>query len=109
MAEDLASMKCEPCRGGIPALQGERLAALHAQLLGWDVMHEHHLEKTFSFLSFKDAVAFAVKVAMLAEENGHHPVMEISFKKVKVQYWTHKIDGLHEADFIMAAKTDRIS
>ncbi|MBI2140353.1 4a-hydroxytetrahydrobiopterin dehydratase [Candidatus Woesearchaeota archaeon] len=109
MAENLASMKCEPCKGGIPPLKGNSLKTLHEQVKEWSLVGEHHLERTFEFSTFKDAIAFVTKLAMLAEENGHHPYIQIDYKKVKVIFFTHKIDGLHEADFIMAAKTDKLT
>ncbi len=105
----LASKQCAPCQGGIPPLRGEALQELYKQLRsGWELVNEHHLEKTFQFSSFREALEFTKKLGELAEANGHHPVIVLDFKKVKVTYWTHKIDGLHESDFVMAAKSDMI-
>jgi 4a-hydroxytetrahydrobiopterin dehydratase len=105
---DLASKKCVPCRGGVPALKGDELASLHKQVEGWEVVEEHHIKKTFMFPDFQQALAFVNKVGELAEEQGHHPDIYLAWGKVEVTTWTHAIDGLTESDFILAAKTDRL-
>jgi 4a-hydroxytetrahydrobiopterin dehydratase len=105
---DLASKKCVPCRGGVPALKGDELASLHKQVEGWEVVEEHHIKKTFTFPDFQQALAFVNKVGELAEEQGHHPDIYLAWGKVEVTTWTHAIDGLTESDFILAAKTDRL-
>ena len=103
----LAEAKCEPCRGGIPPLKGEALAKLLNRLGGnWGVVDQHHLEKTFKFKNFAEALAFTNRVGELAESVGHHPDIHLSWGRVKIQVWTHKIDGLAESDFVMAAKID---
>jgi len=105
---DLASKNCIPCRGGVPPLTGASLEALHLQLPDWTVINEHHLERTFTFPDFLQALAFTNKVGALAEEQGHHPDIALAWGKVGISTWTHKIDGLTESDFVLAAKIDRL-
>ena len=107
---ELANKNCIPCKGGTPPLKGKELASLFAQLNdGWQVVKEHQLEKTYPFPDFKSALAFTNKVGAVAEEQGHHPDIHLSYGKVKIELWTHKIDGLSESDFILAAKCDDFS
>ena len=73
---------------------------------GWKILREHHLEKEFAFKNFKEALVFANHIGRLAEEEGHHPDLLISWGKLRVELWTHKIQGLSENDFILAAKID---
>ena len=104
---ELAGKQCVPCRGGVPALEGEELQSLVRQLgNGWGVVEGHHLEKLFEFSDFVDALAFTNRVGVLAEEQGHHPDIYLAWGKVRITIWTHKIDGLTESDFIFAAKSD---
>lgn len=109
MAEPLAEKQCVPCRGGVPPLKGEALAALHQQVQDWTVVDEHHLVKTFKFPDFRQALAFTNRVGELAEEQGHHPDIYLAWGKVEITLWTHAINGLTESDFIMAAKINRLS
>ena len=103
----LAGEKCVPCRGGVPPLAGEELAALARELgNGWRVVDEHHLEKEFAFPDFAEALAFTNRVGALAEEEGHHPDIYLAWGKVRITIWTHKIDGLSRSDFVLAAKID---
>ena len=105
---DLAKKTCIPCRGGVPPLKGAQLEDLQDKLKNdWKIINEHHLEKEYSFKNFKEALNFTVKVGELAENQDHHPDIFLTWGKVKVTIWTHKIDGLTESDFIFAAKTDR--
>ena len=105
----LASKDCIPCRGGIPPLAGKELAALDAALGGdWEVVDGHHLEKTYRFPDFQQALDFTNSIGALAEKINHHPDICLGWGKVHVTIWTHKIDGLAEADFIWAAKADRL-
>ena len=105
---DLAKKTCIPCKGGIPPLKGTKLEDLLDKLKNdWKIINEHHLEKEYSFKNFKEALDFTVKVGELAENQDHHPDIFLTWGKVKVTIWTHKIDGLTESDFIFAAKTDR--
>lgn len=109
MSERLASRECEPCRGGVPPLEGEELRELHRELdAGWEVVDGHHLAKTFEFEDFVTALEFVNEVGELAERQGHHPDLHLSWGQVKVEIWTHKIDGLTESDFVLAAKTERL-
>lgn len=98
---------CVPCRGDVPPLEGEALEALKQQLPGWDVVNHHHLHKLFKFADFKQALFFVNRVGAIAEEEGHHPDLLLAWGKVEVTTYTHKIDGLTESDFILAAKIDR--
>jgi len=105
----LARRQCVPCRGGVPTLHGAALEALLAQLApGWSVVKEHHLEKEYRFEDFAGALAFVNRVGALAEEQRHHPDLVLTWGKVRVAIWTHKIDGLTESDFVFAAKTDEL-
>ena len=107
MSSDLAQKACVPCRGGVPPLAGRELADLQAALGGgWRAVDEHHLEKEFGFEDFRSALDFTNRVGELAEEQGHHPDFYLSWGRVRIQIWTHKIDGLTESDFIWAAKAD---
>lgn len=107
---DLASKECIPCRGGIPPLEGEALAELSAALGGdWEVVGDHHLEKTYRFPDFQQALDFTNRIGALAEEVNHHADICLGWGRVQVTLWTHKIDGLAEADFIWAAKADRLA
>ena len=107
---DLASRECIPCRGGIPPLEGEELTKLAEALGGdWQVVDGHHLEKTYRFPDFQQALDFTNRVGALAEEINHHPDICLGWGRVQVTLWTHKIDGLAEADFIWAAKADRLA
>ena len=106
----LASEKCIPCRGGVPALKGEELRALERELGGgWRVADEHHLEKEFRFPDFAKALAFTNEVGALAEDEGHHPDIYLAWGKVRITIWTHKVDGLTRSDFVLAAKIDQLS
>lgn len=105
---DLASKTCVPCRGGVPPLKGKELEALQKQVTGWEAVNEHHLTKTFKFPDFRKALEFVNRVGELAEQQGHHPDLYLAWGKVGVTIWTHKIDGLTESDFILAAKIDRL-
>ena len=105
----LAERDCIPCRGGVPPLTGDALAELHRQLdPAWRLEGEHHLERTFRFPDFATALAFTNRVGALAESEGHHPDIHLAWGKVRITIWTHKIDGLTESDFILAAKAEQL-
>ena len=105
----LAEKKCVACDGETPPLRGGELKKFADELNdGWKVVNEHHIEREFKFKDFSQALQFTNKVGELAEEQGHHPDIYLAWGKVKVTIWTHKIDGLTESDFILAAKTDRL-
>ena len=109
MISELAKQECIPCKGGVPPLRGEQLNTLLGKLgNGWRVVNEHHLEKEYSFRDFRDALAFTNKVGELAEQQQHHPDILLRWGKVGVTIWTHKIDGLTESDFVLAAKADAL-
>jgi 4a-hydroxytetrahydrobiopterin dehydratase len=106
---ELAAKECVPCQGGVPPLQGAELTELHDKLgHDWQVVDQHHLEKTFTFNDFHEALEFTNRVGELAEGIGHHPDIYLTWGKVKVSIWTHTIDGLAESDFIFAAKTNEL-
>lgn len=104
----LADKRCVPCRGGVPPLTGDDLLRLSSQLPAWKVIEEHHVEKSFLFPDFRKALDFVNRVGEVAEEQGHHPDLTLSWGKVDVKVFTHKIKGLTESDFILAAKIDRL-
>jgi 4a-hydroxytetrahydrobiopterin dehydratase len=104
---DLASKQCVPCKGGVRPLKGAILGTLEHQLGGgWRVVDQHHLEKEYKFKNFREALDFTNRVGELAEEQGHHPDIYLAWGKVRLTVWTHKIDGLTESDFVLAAKAD---
>jgi len=105
---DLASKTCVPCKGGVPALSGKELEALAKQLPDWTVVSGHHLVRKFTFPDFKQAMAFVNRVGNLAEEQGHHPDILLGWGKAEITTWTHKVDGLTESDFVLAAKIDKL-
>lgn len=108
MSEELAARSCVPCKGGVPPLRGEPLRELQARLgNGWEVVDGHHLSKTYSFRNFAEALDFVNRVGRIAEEQGHHPDLHLSWGEVREEVWTHRIDGLTESDFVLAAKSDR--
>jgi len=105
---DLAEKRCVPCRGGVPPLQGEALGNLSAQLPEWTVVEEHHITKTYRFPNFQTALDFVNRIGTVAEQEGHHPDLCLAWGRVEVTTYTHKINGLTESDFILAAKIDRL-
>ncbi len=108
---DLTQSSCVPCRGGVPPLGEAEIAPLHAQVPAWKLATVDgitRLRRTFAFADFRAAMAFAVQVGMLAEAEGHHPDLHVAWGFVTVETWTHKIGGLHQNDFILAAKVDAI-
>jgi len=105
---DLAERQCVPCRGGVPALKGGELETLAAQVPGWQVVNEHHLSRDYQFSNFREALDFINRIGELAEEQGHHPDICFGWGKAQVSIWTHKIDGLTESDFVLAAKIDKL-
>ena len=105
----LADKECVPCKGEVPPLKGTELSRMTRELDGgWQVIDEQHLEKEFKFKDFREALDFTNRVGELAESQGHHPDIYLAWGKVKLVLWTHKINGLTESDFILAAKADKL-
>jgi 4a-hydroxytetrahydrobiopterin dehydratase len=107
----LKEMKCVPCRGGEPPLTEQQINELKPQLVDWtvkDVEGVQRLERIFKFPNFSEAVEFTNRVAAIAEAEDHHPLIITEWGRVTVQWWTHKIKGLHRNDFIMASKVDAL-
>ena len=110
-ARRLFKMKCVACRKGEPTLTEEEIAELKPQVPEWQIVEREgvkRLERTFKFRDFAAALAFTNAVGAIAEEEGHHPLIQTEWGRVTVTWWTHKIGGLHRNDFIMAAKTDEL-
>lgn len=105
---ELAAKKCVPCHGGVPPLPAEEVTKLQAQLEGWEVVAGHHLLKEYKFPDFKATQTFVNQIGELAEEQWHHPDICFGWGRAEVTIWTHKIDGLTESDFILAAKIDQL-
>ena len=105
---DLAAKKCVPCEKGTAALRGEELRRLHGQLRDWNLVGEERLEKEYGFPDFRTALAFVNRVGEVAEAEGHHPDLFLTWGKVRITLWTHSIGGLSENDFIVAAKADAV-
>ncbi len=107
--QSLTSCQCTPCKIDVPPLQPQQIEELQKMLTeDWKVIDNHHLEKDYTFKNFKQALDFVNKVGDLAESQGHHPDIFLSWGKVKLTIWTHKIKGLHRNDFILAAKADQL-
>ncbi len=104
----LSKKSCVPCSGGVPALRGEQIKPFIDQLSGWDVVDEHHLARNYTFPDFVSALQFVNAIGDVAEAEGHHPDIHLTWGKVGVQIFTHKVDGLTESDFILAAKIDEL-
>ncbi len=110
MSDDLRSKICTPCRGGIPPLTGQEAQRYLAQVCGWALVDEGRaIERSFRFKSFREALDFVVKVGALAEGEGHHPDISFGWGQARVTWQTKKIRGLHDNDFMMAAKTNELA
>lgn len=105
----LSEKKCVPCRGGIPALTPQEVKPLLEEVNGWTVVDDFKLKQSFKFDNFKDAMNLANKIAEIAENEGHHPDLLVRWGELVVEIWTHKVNGLTESDFILAAKIDKIA
>jgi 4a-hydroxytetrahydrobiopterin dehydratase len=106
MSSDLAQKQCVPCRGGVPPLPEAKVQELLGQVKGWQTVNNHHISKEYKFPDFVQALAAVNRIGALAEEQGHHPDIYLAWGKVRVEIWTHAIDGLTESDFILAAKIE---
>lgn len=106
----LAAQHCTPCQGGVPPLNQQVISQLLGQLANhWQINEHGHLSKTYLFKNFIDAMHFANQITQIAEEEAHHPDLIIAWGKCTVELWTHKINGLTESDFILAAKIEAIN
>jgi 4a-hydroxytetrahydrobiopterin dehydratase len=105
---DLAARQCVPCRGGVPPMEGDEIRKMLEQVSGWEVIAGHHLRKEIKFADFREALDYVNRVGELAESQGHHPDICFGWGKAEITIWTHKIDGLTESDFILAAKIDKV-
>jgi 4a-hydroxytetrahydrobiopterin dehydratase len=106
---DLGEKKCVPCEGDVPPLGEKEIKELRVHIKSdWEVMDNKKLSKEYAFVNYKHTIDFVNKVAQLAENEGHHPVMHVFYGRVVIELWTHAIDGLSENDFIMAYKIDKL-
>jgi 4a-hydroxytetrahydrobiopterin dehydratase len=105
---ELSEKKCVPCQGGVPSLKADEFAPLKAQVPDWEVVDNHHLTRNYTFSDFVSALDFVNKVGNLAEQEAHHPDIYLTYGKVGLQIYTHKVDGLTESDFILAAKIENL-
>ena len=106
---DLARKECIPCKGGVPPMGVEEAGAMLVQVNSdWELIDEHHLERVWSFDNFESALEFVNTAGAICEEQGHHADFELGWGRVKAMIWTHKINGLTESDFVLAAKFDEI-
>ena len=105
---ELANRECVPCRGGVPPLKGDEIQRLVDEIKEWTVVEEHHLQKVYKHRAFTESLACVNRVGELAEQQGHHPDICFGWGRVEITIWTHKIDGLTESDFILAAKIDAL-
>ncbi len=109
--DTLAGMKCVACRRDAPTVTDEEIAELRPQISDWDLVEVDgikRLSRAFAFDDFAQALEFTQRVGEVAEDEGHHPALLTEWGRTTVNWWTHKIRGLHRNDFIMAAKTDRL-
>ncbi|HEU4387774.1 MAG TPA: 4a-hydroxytetrahydrobiopterin dehydratase [Blastocatellia bacterium] len=108
---DLHQMTCVACRKDSPLATGDEIAEWRSEIPDWEVVERdgiRRLERAFKFNNFAEALAFTNRVGALAEAEGHHPALLTEWGRVTIQWWTHKIRGLHRNDFILAARTDRV-
>jgi 4a-hydroxytetrahydrobiopterin dehydratase len=104
---DLQTKKCVPCEGGTPPLTPEEIQNYHNQIdAAWHVVEDKKIQREYTFKDFKEAMKFVNAVAEIAESEGHHPDIHISYNHVRIVLWTHAVGGLTENDFILASKVD---
>ena len=111
MTSNFSTLKCVACRGGDPMLTDAEIAQLHPQIPEWELVTQDgilRLQRVFKLKNYLDAVALTNKIALIAEKEDHHPLIVLEWGKVTVQWWTHVVKGLHQNDFIMAAKTNEL-
>ena len=104
----LAEKKCQACVSAVRSLTRPEFEEMYAELDGWSVVDDHHLLKSYKTSNFQKALDLAIKIGALAEEEGHHPDLLVRWGELKIEMWTHKVDGLTEADFVLAAKIDKL-
>ncbi len=104
----LAQRDCIPCKGGVPPLTAAQIDPLIRQIEGWEAVDGHHLTKTYRFKDFATALRFVDSVGAMADQQWHHPDVYLAWGVVRIDIWTHKINGLTESDFIFAAKCDAL-
>jgi len=106
---DLTKKKCQACEGGVSPLKGKDTSDFLKQLdKNWKIVNDHQIEREFKFPDFKSALHFTNQIGEIAENEGHHPDICLSWGKVKITLLTHAIDGLSINDFIVAAKIDKL-
>mgnify|MGYP001174324666 FL=1 len=106
---ELNQKKCIPCQGGVPPMNKDEIAELIPKIdAGWQVIDDHHLRKAWAFPDFSKALEFVNSAGQICEEEGHHADFELGWGRVIVKIYTHKINGLVESDFILAAKIDQL-
>jgi len=106
MTSELAKKECVPCKGGTPPLTPDQVHTLLGEVDEWAIEQEYHLTKSFVFPNFVTALDFVNRIGEIAEQQQHHPDIYLAWGKVRVEVWTHKIQGLTESDFILAARID---
>ena len=110
MKMELAKKECKPCEGGTPPLKGQALRQMQEDLKdGWRVVNEERLEREFKFPDFRQTLGFVNRVGEIAEQQNHHPDICFTYGRARIQIWTHKINGLSENDFILAAKISKLN
>ncbi len=110
--ENLAKKRCIPCEGGELPLENRKIKQLILQVDGWELKEEDRhkqIVKDFKFKNFMESMSFVNKVADIAEREGHHPNIDIKYNRVRLTNYTHAINGLHDNDFILAAKIDELT
>jgi len=106
---DLSKKKCKPCEGGVAPLDQQEVAVFMKHIKDdWKGTDENKISREFLFVNYSHTMDFVNRVADLAEEEGHHPVMHVYFGRVIIELWTHAINGLSENDFILASKIDKL-
>jgi len=106
---ELHEKSCVPCRGGVPPMTPDEVSKMLAEVDGWEAPRHRRLSKAYKFPDFRTALSFVDRVGAMAEEQNHHPDLHLSWGRVGVEVWTHKIDGLTESDFVFAAKCDELA
>ena len=107
--DNLSDMECIPCKGGVPPLSEEESSAFLSQIHDdWEVVENHHLTRTWSFPDFVSALEFTNQLGEICEQQNHHADFELGWGRIVSVIYTHKIDGLTESDFVLAAKFDTI-